>query len=112
MAGFLLPETYRSFSSDLKKVNNDHNWLVSKYTLQVDYRYDGVDRYATKIVSIRLINGSLIMLGAVALAAIIGVIMLLWYIRRRRNAKKILVARKAASKSNPHAKHIDIKVIE
>lgn len=51
-SSFLLPATTRDFTSELHQLSKP-SWLHHSLTLQVDYRYDGLDKFATKTVMIR-----------------------------------------------------------
>ena len=60
-SGYVLPDTSRVFTVKLNKISSPKPW-VSSFNMQVDYRYDGIDQYATKSTSFKTINPVLILL--------------------------------------------------
>lgn len=83
-SSFVLPETYRQIPVELGSLGHA-GWRPGLYHIRVDYRYDGLDRYASKTFAVHFLNLSSLLLIAVVLAAA------LWLavkIRRRKGQKR------------------------
>ncbi|HZL08244.1 MAG TPA: hypothetical protein VFC50_03560 [Candidatus Dormibacteraeota bacterium] len=78
---FVLPQTYRQIQVDLKSVGHS-GWRPGLYHLRVDYRYDGLDRYASKTFTARFLNLSSLLLIVAVIAVII------WLTVKIRHLKK------------------------
>ena len=77
-SGYVLPSSDRVFMVDLKKITLPNFWNRS-YKLQVDYRYDGFNKYASKQIKVSVLNPVLI-----ALLAIVLVVALLGWKNKKR----------------------------
>ncbi|MBX4201416.1 hypothetical protein KW803_00770 [Candidatus Saccharibacteria bacterium] len=56
-SSIVLPRTTRSFEVPLNPLSkHSSGWFFTIYKLQVDYRYDGIDHYATKTIDVRVLN--------------------------------------------------------
>lgn len=84
-SGIILPAAYRRYSVQLQRVNIPH--LPGRYTLNVDFRFDGISqyrRYSASFFSIpRLVAGAEII---IAVALIAGAVLLA--VRNYRSYKK------------------------
>lgn len=78
-SGMILPQTYRRYNVSLQPLAKA--WLPGKYTISVQYRYDGYDTYATKNVTF-FFFGSLIK-DAGAVAAVLLLVFAGWALRRK-----------------------------
>jgi hypothetical protein len=83
-SSFVLPETYRQIPVELQSVGHS-GWRPGLYHIQVDYRYDGIDRYASKTFAVHFLNLSSLLLIAAVLAAAIWLAI---KIRRRKGQKR------------------------
>lgn len=54
-SAYVLPETTRQFVVQTEPVSNQ-GWRPGTYTLRVDYRYDGYDTFASKLIAFRYNN--------------------------------------------------------
>jgi hypothetical protein len=54
-SAYVLPETSRQLVIQTESVSN-HGWEPGTYKLQVDYRYDGYDKFASKTIDLRYYN--------------------------------------------------------
>jgi hypothetical protein len=54
-SAYVLPETSRQLIVQTESVSN-HGWEPGTYKLQVDYRYDGYDQFASKTLNLRYYN--------------------------------------------------------
>ena len=54
-SAYVLPETTRQMVVQTESVSN-HGWEPGTYQLQVNYRYDGYDRFASKTINLRYYN--------------------------------------------------------
>lgn len=68
-SGFLLPETSRTVHVPLRRIAPTGFW-PGFYRLEATYRYDGLDRVATKSMPLRFFNGPGLVLGLLAVVAI------------------------------------------
>lgn len=66
-SSFVLPETYRQIPVELRSVGHS-GWRPGLYHIRVDYRYDGINRYASKTFAVHFLNLSSLLLIAVVLA--------------------------------------------
>lgn len=80
-SGYVLPGTTRAFTVQLDKLTSANFWNTA-YKLQVDYRYDGIDRYASKSASVTYINSWWLII-VIVLAVTIR--QLVTRLRRRKN---------------------------
>ena len=56
-SAIVLPETVRSFDVQLNSLTKPQTgWLFTNYTIQVDYRYDGIANFASKSYSHKTLN--------------------------------------------------------
>jgi hypothetical protein len=90
-SAFMLPESFREFYVPLTPIGKAPP-LPGLYHIEVDFRYDGINRYAVKNYAVRFID-----LGLYVVLAMLAVIT--WTVRRRR--------RKAAKKTIKIAKVTD-----
>lgn len=81
----VLPETYRRLTVPLKSVSS--SWKPGRYTLKVQYHYDGLERTATKSVSFYYFPWQWIALTGVIILIVIFTIYKLVG-RQRRRAKQ------------------------
>lgn len=84
-SAYVLPETSRQLPVQMLSIGS-YGWQPGTYHLQVDYRYDGYTRFASKSATLRYFN----IPGLVAIA--FGIILfayveykLLWQNRRKKN---------------------------
>lgn len=82
-SAFVLPETFREIYVPLTKVSNDFPF-PGLYTVEVDYRYDGIDKTAHRGQIVRFINLKL-------WAALAIILVIFW---------RVIVHKKAASKTS------------
>jgi hypothetical protein len=66
-SGYVLPDTSRTFTVPLTKVASP-SLLGMRYHIQIDYRYDGLDRFAGKQTSLHFVNPWLIVVALPILA--------------------------------------------
>jgi len=64
-SSYVLPETYRQLSVELRHVNYKPFNPFVNYTLLVDYRYDGINQMASKNLNIRYFNLPVFLLGLI-----------------------------------------------
>lgn len=86
-SSYILPETHRIFTVDLKNQKNHPFSLVRSYKVEVIYRYDGLDRFATKTITLRLVNWPAL-LGALAVIIAISIYLFRKY-SKSLNSKKL-----------------------
>jgi hypothetical protein len=72
-SGFVLPGTSRVFTVKLNKLASARPWSTS-YKLQVDYRYDGIDQFASKNFTIHSFNPAMFVIFLILLAAAVWVV--------------------------------------
>jgi hypothetical protein len=80
-SAFVLPETHRKLHVPLQSVARS-GWWPAFYKLQVDYRYDGYDKFATKTATLHFINLPGILLVLAVLTGLVG--LGIWVFRKRR----------------------------
>jgi hypothetical protein len=68
-SGYVLPDTNRTFTVPLTRVSSP-SLLGMRYHIQVDYRYDGLDSFASKQTSIHFVNPWLIVVILLIIAGI------------------------------------------
>lgn len=73
-SSYILPETYRQIPVELKNQMSYPLQLVRSHTVEVNYRYDGLDKFATKTYTIRWINWPFLAAILVILIAVIAFI--------------------------------------
>lgn len=71
-SGIILPETYRRYITPMTKTRE--SWLPGRYTLEVNYRYDGKSEFATAYRKIWAVPGR----AVVAIFLMIMVLVMLW----------------------------------
>ena len=86
-SGYVLPDSTRIFRVQLNKIAPAKLWDTT-YSLQVDYRYDGIDKFATKTTSIHYINLPVILVLILLLTGVI------YFIARNMRQKQKTVADK------------------
>jgi hypothetical protein len=64
-SNLILPQTYRHFYVNLKHVAPVGHNLLNSYKLEVSYRYDGIDNFAIKTISVKWFNGKLLVICTV-----------------------------------------------
>lgn len=85
-SNYVLPGTYRQIFVDMHKVSTVPTVrLVNTYKLEVSYRYDGYNQFATKTYIIRLISGWTIGLGVLIISLVIAGAY--WLFKRRARLK-------------------------
>jgi len=68
-SSYLLPETYRQLPVELKQQRSYPFFLFNSYQAEVNYRYDGLDKIATRTYTVRWINMHFLFLMLAASAA-------------------------------------------
>lgn len=91
-SSIVLPETIRGFDIELNSHISNAGILYTKYQLKVDYRYDGIDHFVNKTISITTINPVMPLL--VISIVILGI---LWLNNRKVNRRSEI---KSNSKAN------------
>jgi hypothetical protein len=71
-SGYVLPDTTRIFTVELNKLASAKLWDTS-YNLQADYRYDGLNVYASKKTSLRYLSPSLVLLALFIVALVVAI---------------------------------------
>lgn len=86
-SGYVLPETFRQFSVDLKSQNQTSRRLWTEYNLIIDYRYDGYDQFATKSYKFKVLNMTLVLviIGLI----IVATLSIMIYKNKKRIFKKL-----------------------
>jgi hypothetical protein len=92
-SSIILPEMYRKLSVPLNKINSANH--TGKYTVKVDFRFDGYDKYRSFQSSMFLLTPSVIIISAIALTAVALCAYLLF---------KSRIARRYVFKVFPHRK--------
>lgn len=92
-SSFVLPQTYRQIPVELQDVGHG-GWQPGLYRFEVDYRYDGIDHYASKTFVVHFLNLSSLLLMATVLVAATWLAIKI----RRRNGPK-----RPADKEKPAA---------
>ncbi len=78
---FVLPETTRNLTVKLNPISSISMW-PNKYHIQVDYRYDGIDNFASKDKSLYFLNlPSLLLLG-------LSFFIIYWFTKRAISTKR------------------------
>lgn len=86
-SSYILPESNRMLSVVLKKQAASPLQLIKTYKLEVNYRYDGLDRFAVKTYTVRWLNWQLLLVILALLGAVIWVIRKKYY--KKLNFKKL-----------------------
>lgn len=86
-SGYVLPDSSRIFRVPLNKIAPARLWDTT-YSLQVDYRYDGIDRFASKTVLIHYINLPILFVLILILTGAI------YYVARNMRQKQKIAADK------------------
>lgn len=81
-SGYVLPETFRRLTTELTSVARPR-WWPATYSMQVSYRYDGLDVPAVKTFTVRFINLPALLVAGTLLAVIVIVAMKIIKKRRR-----------------------------
>lgn len=68
-SSYILPETYRILPVELKSQKGYSLGLIRSYKLNVDYRYDDLDKIATKSYTVRWVNWPMVIVLIVILTA-------------------------------------------
>ncbi|CAN5379999.1 hypothetical protein BH10PAT3_BH10PAT3_3060 [soil metagenome] len=75
-SGYVLPETTRQMTVDIRSIG-PVGWQTGSYRVRVDYRYDGIDKYARKEQRLTFVNlFSFIALGLLLSLVILVIIKL------------------------------------
>lgn len=72
-SGYILPETYRQFSLELVPIKPLSKKPLNSYKLEVDYRYDGLDKFAVKTFTVRWFNGIFVLSLGLLLIGLLAV---------------------------------------
>ena len=72
-SSFALPQTYRQIPVELQSVGHG-GWRPGLYHIQVNYRYDGIDRYVTRTFAARFLNLSSVLLITVVLGVVLWLV--------------------------------------
>lgn len=88
-SGILLPETYRQLYVPMHQIGSNGSW-PGLYKLRVQYRYDGLDRFATRTQTIFFLNipGVCLMVLLIGGTAISVFLAQKYYFRHRRSKPK------------------------
>jgi hypothetical protein len=84
---FILPETARQLKVSFNKVARQ-NWWPTTYRIEINYRYDGYDSFATKTLTIHYVNLPALVLTALLLIGLLSTVY--WQIHRRNLEPKIM----------------------
>jgi hypothetical protein len=110
-SGYVLPEAYRQVYVRLRPVENKRWWVVRSYRLGADYRYDGMDRFANKSVTLRVVNGPVaVALALVILVSCVGIVFALRKLTKKRRGRKAKVAASASPPASKKPKTVDIMI--
>ncbi|MDB5163915.1 MAG: hypothetical protein JWS12_533 [Candidatus Saccharibacteria bacterium] len=92
-SAFVLPEARRKYDVALKPQKGAKpGWLTTTYTMQVDYRYDGYQYYASSHYQLRVWNAAAYEIGAVVVLGF-GVVLLLAFRRKKSRPRRFKLFR-------------------
>lgn len=90
-SAIVLPEATRSFDVDLRRLTKPQTgWLFTNYTIQVDYRYDGIANFASKSYSHKTLNKPAAMILFVLILAAVAFIISLKHPSLRTKYQKFI----------------------
>ncbi|MEK7594955.1 MAG: hypothetical protein AAB436_04940 [Patescibacteria group bacterium] len=99
-SSYVLPETYRQIPVSLQNVARE-GWWPKFYRLEIYYRYDGINSFATKSYTLYLVNLPAIIVSTLTLAALLVAAVQLWRYEARRRSRPKPVASKVVYKKPP-----------
>ncbi|MDB5185691.1 MAG: hypothetical protein JWL85_214, partial [Candidatus Saccharibacteria bacterium] len=83
-SNFMLPETYRQLFVNLRSIEAIAPMSPSKYHLVTEYRYDGLDKVASRAQPLSYTNPKFLLLSTTVIAGLSAAIFLFIYTRKKR----------------------------